>query len=75
MDLYSSEENPEEKHDRVTRILETNSKVHVICIACKNPIIEDQNILSTQYGPYHDEPMTCAEDGDPNYDDRDFPYS
>lgn len=62
-------ETPDEKHERVTRILEKNS-MYSICIACEQPITKQDNLLSTKHGNYHDLPKTCAEDGKPEERER-----
>ena len=74
MQLVDPNESPEEKKARIDEILRLNSQPTVICFACKTPITTNQTQVTTKYGPYHGFPMTCIEDGDPNYQDHDQPY-
>ena len=72
--LVDPNESPEEKRSRIDELLRLNSQPPVTCFACKEPITKNQTQVDTQYGPYHGFPMTCIEDGDPNYEDHDQPY-
>lgn len=65
------EETPEQKHERVNKILEKNTEKPLVCVSCLKVIIDRESALSTPYGPYHGEPFTCAEDG---RDDADIPW-
>ncbi len=72
--MIDPNESPEEKRYRIDELLRLNSQSQVICFACKEPITKNQTQVPTQYGLYHGFPMTCIEDGDPNYEDHDQPY-
>ena len=74
MQLVDPNESPEDKKARIDELLRLNSQPPVTCFACKQPITKNQTRVDTQYGPYHGSPMTCLEDGDPNYQDHDQPY-
>lgn len=73
-ELVDPNESPEDKKARIDEILRLNSTPTVICYACKSPITNNQTLVSTKHGPYHGFPLTCIEDGDPNYQDHDQPY-
>lgn len=64
------EETPEEKHDRVTKILERNSAPPTRCIGCGEVIFSHQTVIKTQHGSYHGEPKKCVE----GRDDEDIPW-
>ena len=70
MQLVDPNESPEDKKARIDKILEINSTPPAICIACKELISRNQTLVQTPHGPYHGWPMSCIEDGDPNYNDR-----
>lgn len=74
MQLVDPNETPEEKRARIDELLRLNSQPPAICFACKEEITKNQTQVATQYGPYHGPPMTCLEEGDPNYQDHDQPY-
>lgn len=70
LDFSSWEETPEQKHERIDKILEKNTIADFICVACKEPITGTQKLLSTEHGYYHGAPMTCVE----GRSDSDLPW-
>jgi hypothetical protein len=70
MTFENWEETPEQKHERITRLLERNARADPICISCQNPVSSDQPLLTTEHGPYHGSPFTCVE----GRKDEDIPW-
>ena len=54
----------EKLHDRADAILAEHTKTYPVCIVCKDPITEKQNLVTTVHGPYHGLPMTCTDGRD-----------
>ena len=60
------DETPEEKHERINKILEERTKKPVVCVSC-NEVVADSDldkVISTPYGPYHGAPFTCVDGRD-----------
>ena len=64
------EETPEEKHERIDRILVKNSQKPLVCISCLELITDQQTMISTSFGPYHGAPFTCEE----GRNEKDIPW-
>ena len=66
------EETPEEKHERVNKILERNTRTPVVCVSCNEVVAEKDlsNVISTPFGPYHGAPFNCVD----GREDSDIPW-
>lgn len=64
------EETPEEKHERINKILEERTRKPVVCVSCNEVIKDPETAISTPYGPYHGAPFTCVE----GREDNDIPW-
>lgn len=60
MELIDPNETPEERKQRVDKILEKNTRKPRTCISCMNPILPNQAVIETIHGPYHGLPLTCV---------------
>ncbi len=67
------DETPEEKHERINKILEERTRKPVVCVSCNEVVSESDldKVINTPYGPYHGSPFTCVE----GRDDSDIHWS
>ena len=60
----------EKLHDRADAILAEHTRTYPVCIVCKDPVTEKQNLVNTVHGPYHGLPMTCTNGHDDLWSDN-----
>lgn len=65
-DPFHWEETPEEKHARIDKILERNTRTPIVCVSCGQVVSESDmdKVISTPYGPYHGAPFACVDGRD-----------